>query len=110
MVFVRAVDAPCWTCEALRACEIMNELGIPRNDAWPRWICKCKLLWDYDIVIVFYGLGCDLIQSDIVRLHLDQSSAYGVDRCLIDVTMAYCCPSFLALSIRWLDTPTEQAE
>lgn len=33
-----------------------------------------------------------------------------IDRCLIDVTMEYCCPSFLALSIRWLKTPTEQAE
>ena len=63
-------------------------------------------LWDNDIVIVFYGLGCDLIQSDIGRLHLDQSSAYIIDRCLIDVTMAYCCPSFLAFSIRWLKTPT----
>lgn len=42
--FVRAIDTPFWTCEALRACEIMNELGIPRNDAWPKKICKCKLL------------------------------------------------------------------
>ncbi len=80
-------------CEALRACEIMNELGIPRNDAWPP--PGPPGLW-------FDSVGyCQIAFGSITGLYTNKT-----DLCLIEVDMAYCCSSFLAVSAGWLKITT----